>query len=494
MRTRKLFIILAVLIDHQLFAQGINKITGPLGAFHIVAGYSYSDSTGTDTVPMEYEFKFGELIIPNQEFDLSMNFQQELDSCAQWNANRIFGVLQPPTEHGIYNQPADTALYLPYPQVNYPGEIQGGQRFSRLSKLYSGYCGVILDDWNGDTSIVHQVHDAVQGKYVDANGNVCYDCIATTPYNKLYCVIYSTYAVPTAMPFIDGVSYWYHAGQDCCYDVMDNDITQLAINFPHKEIMIGIYLRNSALGWTDPVSVQYMLQHALDRYDDGDINEVTIATAYDLTTNNITAGLYDSFALSYWLDSLYFPYLGEGQGKLYDCKTGDALTGASVRVFCEARVSGDTLLRGRKLTDAGGQYQFGLWAGNRITDSTYYRIIAEKTGYVTDTAGFWIKRGDTTNIPDLSLCPAKYSGISGADNLLIFPNPTNGKCTIQMNTGQATSELEIYNMLGKKVYSTTQASTYLNVDLSSQSDGVYLVFLRPTQPGTTQKQLLLLAH
>ena len=496
MRVKIYFIAIAILVGHMLFAQSSNKITGPLGIYHIAAGHCYNDSTDNDSTIIQYQFRFGELAMPNQLLDNGFNFQAELDSCTQWNANRVLGIIQPPTEHGVYNQPLDTALYTPYAQLNGPGMIQGGQRFSKLSQLYGGYSGVILDDWNGDTSITRQVRDAVQGKYVDETGSVHSECVATTPYNKLYCVIYGTGADPAALPVIDGVSYWYYRGQNCCYTNLDADITQLRAGYPKKEIMIGIYLKNTYLGWTDPASVQYMLAHAIDRYDDGDINGITLFAGLYLLKDQMPLNEWNAFALPRWLDSLYYPYLGAGEGLIRDCTTGNTLTGASVHVFCKGRASGDTLMRSSQKTDASGRYDFGLWAGNRTTDSTYYGLIAEKSGYITDTVGFWIKRNDTTYIPGISLCPAPDSDGSGSQfNMLVFPNPTHGKFVIKAEEIEAIGgELEVYNMLGEKVYSTTQCHPYLHVDLSGQPDGVYLVLIRTANHKNIQKRLLVVQH
>ena len=488
-----------VLFIHQLMAQAFNQLPGPLGVYHISPGYSFSDTSGKDSLLEEYEFKFGELIFADQAVDHDFDFRSEVDSCVSWNANRIFGIIQPPTEGGVYNQPADTALYFPYDIENGPGMIQGGHRFSTLSKLYGGYSGVILDDWNGDTSITRKVRDAVRGKYVDANGNVYSDSIATTPENKLYIVIYGTGANPAALPVIDGVSYWYYANQNCCYANLDTDVTQLRISYPHKEIFVGIYLRNSELGWTDPSGVQYLLQHSLDRYDDGDINGITIFAGPRLNKDTMPLSEWKAFALPFWLDSLYYPYLGEGQGKISDCSTGNALPDAFVSVYCKGRVSGDTLIRSRQKTDLGGNYQCGLWAGNRQSDSTHYWLKAERTGYYTDTVGFWIKRGERTNIPSLSLCPANATGVNGINdsknNLLIVPNPSNGIFTVELTGGKPVKGLlEIYNVEGKQVYLTNLVTVHPLIDLSTQPDGIYLVKIKTRDQEFSPRQILVLQH
>jgi len=340
----------------------------------------------------------------------------------------------------------------------------------------------MLDDWNGDTSITRQVRDALQGKSVDASGNVNTNSEATTPYNKLYVVLYDTIANPSALPVIDGLSYWYVNSQNCCYANLDSDINRLRINYPGKEIMAGIYVRNTHLGWTDPVGVQYMLQHSLDRYDNGDINGILIFAGSELVKTYIPLSDWNAFQLPLWLDSLYFPYLGQGQGAIMDCNTRTTLSDVFISVYCKGRVSGDTLLRSRQKTDVNGHYQFGLWAGNRNTDSTYYWFIAEGKGYINDTVGFWIRRGDTTGIPNLSLCPGIGTGISRLnetkDKLLAFPNPTNGNFTLQWQAEETTNaRLDIYNVQGQVVYSASSIAELSSVDLSAQPEGIYLLRL-----------------
>jgi Secretion system C-terminal sorting domain len=478
-KRKLLFAGLVVLLHLQVWSQNNRKVTGPLGEYHIAAGYSYTDT----------------LAMPDQAIDNGMDFIPELDSCIAWNANRVVAILQPPTEQGVYNQPADTALYAPYPQHNGPGMIQGAQRFSRLSQLYGGFCGVILDDWAGDTSITRQVRDAVRGKYVDDAGVVHSESVATTPENKLYCVVYHTDSIPGALQVLDGVEFYNVNYQNCCLGRFDSDITTLRANYPGKEIQLGIYLKNSGVGWLQPDGVHYWLAHGLDRYDDGDINGVTLFAGVFLVKDNIPLSIWNGFDLPHWLDSLYYPYLGAGEGNLYDCTTGKPLTDGFVRVYCKGRVSGDTLFRSRQKSDANGQYHFGLWAGNRNTDSTFYWLIAEKPGYVTDTVGFWIKRGDTTFVPTVSLCPTVYSDSVGMETILLFPNPTRGIFTVLTQYGEPVGgQIEIYNMLGQKVYSAFRGYAWQPIDISSQANGVYLVVVRNQQKGFNTKQMLVLQH
>jgi len=60
----------------------------------------------------------------------------------------------------------------------------------------------------------------------------------------------------------------------------------------------------------------------------------------------------------------------------------------------------------------------------------------------------------------------------------IFPNPSNGIFTIQSSVEGSKSYVEIYNVLGEKVYSKVQPQTpkgaLISIDLSTQASGLYL--------------------
>lgn len=70
-------------------AQSANPIAGPLGVYHVSPGYTYADSTGTDTILLEDEIPFGKMAISNQASDYGFEFVPDVDSCHAWNANRI---------------------------------------------------------------------------------------------------------------------------------------------------------------------------------------------------------------------------------------------------------------------------------------------------------------------------------------------------------------------------------------------------------------------
>jgi hypothetical protein len=109
--------------------------------------------------------------------------------------------------------------------------------------------------------------------------------------------------------------------------------------------------------------------------------------------------------------------------------------------------------------------------------------------------GFWIKRGDTTYIPATFLCPPTYDDSVGAENILIYPNPTRGQFTLYtLRQEPVGGEVEVYNMLGQKVYSAFRGRDWVPVDISNQASGVYVVVVRGGPKGFNTKQLLVLQH
>jgi hypothetical protein len=64
---------------------------------------------------------------------------------------------------------------------------------------------------------------------------------------------------------------------------------------------------------------------------------------------------------------------------------------------------------------------------------------------------------------------------SNQETIKLFPNPNNGQFTIQSSVVNGNSVVEVYNMLGEKVYSQLIISnSQLTINLGSQPAGVYL--------------------
>lgn len=127
------------------------------------------------------------------------------------------------------------------------------------------------------------------------------------------------------------------------------------------------------------------------------------------------------------------------------------------------------------LTVSGGTTY--LWSNGSTTtiyftgpieaDSTI-TVVAYNSLGCSDTAHFYI----TVDIN----CPTGISEIQDQSQFQVFPNPNSGKFIIQASNGNVQSSIiEIYNVLGEKVYTQSiTKSSRLTIDLSSQPNGIYL--------------------
>ncbi len=134
------------------------------------------------------------------------------------------------------------------------------------------------------------------------------------------------------------------------------------------------------------------------------------------------------------------------------------------------------------MTSLGGIYNDGTvfqcsLAGTikKLTDFNYTRsYVYVMYGHLIeqDTAQFAF---DTTSTIDTTVGVKR---IVNSENISLFPNPNNGQFTIQLSGISGQSSVEIYNMLGEKVYSSTLPQTakgaLREMNLSTQSNGVYL--------------------
>jgi hypothetical protein len=84
---------------------------------------------------------------------------------------------------------------------------------------------------------------------------------------------------------------------------------------------------------------------------------------------------------------------------------------------------------------------------------------------------------DSVSAGPFNACgPSGIGEITSLDEQInVYPNPSNGQFTFDFNT-PVTGSMDVYNMLGEKVYSETlniKHSTF-NIDLSNNANGIYL--------------------
>jgi uncharacterized repeat protein (TIGR03803 family) len=103
-----------------------------------------------------------------------------------------------------------------------------------------------------------------------------------------------------------------------------------------------------------------------------------------------------------------------------------------------------------------------------LLGSILYGVATERGVGLYDGVIFRIDTSNTvTSINELT---------SSSGTLKVFPNPNNGKFHIEQSAEKESEVIEVYNMLGEKVYSQPlrQAQGGSQIDLSNNADGVYL--------------------
>ncbi len=77
---------------------------------------------------------------------------------------------------------------------------------------------------------------------------------------------------------------------------------------------------------------------------------------------------------------------------------------------------------------------------------------------------------------DTSACTNVITGIDAHDNVAfnLYPNPTNGIVTIQLNTFSPNAQIEVFNALGQMVITAKPTNTVTTVELPKEN-GIYLV-------------------
>jgi len=487
------------------------KYPGFLGPYHNINSTVYGGWGWPANELFQRAFNFGLNIISNESGYLGYNFQANIDSSVTvWNDNEIYAMIRPPSESGVVNQPADTSLFYPFSSGGMPGMIQGAHRISELSKIYPQIRGIVIDDFFNDlipdeisVSDVQEIKDALMGKTMLSTGLVDHNSQATTPNLKLFVVLYDEQFSGSDLPYfksvaglIDGVNF-FCANQNKDYQNFDNYINNIKMVFPGKAIISGIYIYNSNFAG-NPDGVQYILKRSIDLYDQGKINGVDLFSGAWLTESNITQARWDSLSIPPLLDSLYYPYLGEGTGKVVDAG-GHPISHALVTA--ERILNGDTIIVAQKYTQSDGEYDFGAWAGK---DSTIkYEVNVKGPSYAPATINITLQDQKEITLPNIilqnatgvlndeSAVPKKYSL---AQN---YPNPFNPSTIISYSLPKESMvKLKIYNILGQEVSTLvnklqTAGNYQVTFNAGSMPSGVYFYKLSADSFNQVKKMLLL---
>ncbi len=131
-----------------------------------------------------------------------------------------------------------------------------------------------------------------------------------------------------------------------------------------------------------------------------------------------------------------------------------------------------------------GFLKMHFWAGSTPGISTAKVYVYEPSAPANgDTLTYILVVSGGTGINDVAL-----SGL-----LNVFPNPTSGKFSVIASpafSDTKQSQIEIYNSLGEKIYSTNSPITQSHIDLSQKPDGLYFLKIK-TEKGIVSKKIVL---
>ncbi|HKO99117.1 MAG TPA: carboxypeptidase-like regulatory domain-containing protein [Pyrinomonadaceae bacterium] len=384
------------------------KYKGFLGTYHPIKGTAYGGPGWKEGELMQHAFNFGQNAILVKGSHAGYAFEENIkNSCGEWDVNRVYGIVLPPSEFGAVNQPKDSDLWKPFEKQ--PGMIQAAHRFSELSKRCPQVAGVIIDDFFNDfpkemtLENLRDMKDALSGKAIDDNGNVDNSSPATTPHLKLYIVVYEHHlnlkVEPQALELLDGVCFWMWK-QTENYKNFDDYMKTVSQMFPNKEVIAGVYVRHSK---QTPVvaSVHHMIERSIDLYAQGKINGLLIFSAVWLAQEHITKERWEELALPQMLGRVYYPFLGEGKGRVVHGKTKKPIGNALVSV--SRVVNGKLMATTRKLTNERGEYRFDGWAGASSKALVDYEIKVESDSFKPRTMRIRLRPGESTRMDDARL-------------------------------------------------------------------------------------------
>lgn len=125
------------------------------------------------------------------------------------------------------------------------------------------------------------------------------------------------------------------------------------------------------------------------------------------------------------------------------------------------------------LTSYGGTNDHGVIFKYDPLNSTYTKLF-DFNGSVSGSNPKY------TNLVEIRMGTTNIINSSNNIEFDVFPNPNYGKFSIKLNNKNVLSEanLNIYNLIGEKVFSSTiKEQKEINVDISSENKGVYIIKL-----------------
>jgi len=298
----------------------------------------------------------------------------------------------------------------------------------------------------------------------------------------------------------------YAGGQACFYQSADNGATFTNTNtglssYTTDDIVIdgtklyasaqGIYLSiNGGLNWSliSPVISSRRMDVS------GSIILVgTTTTGVYLSTNSgstwatATSGLPTNIAdvkivgTNFLVATASGVYISTNSGSTW------TITNLTISTNCIYQI-GSTLFAGCN----GGVYYStnggNTWIASNtgLTNMTVYSLTSNATYIFAGTTGYVFRRP----LSDFGLTTSVLNQNNMTADITLAPNPNNGIFTISQNNTTKT-EIEIHNIVGELIYTTTTTMSQTTIDLSRQPKGIYFVRTTDTNKSVTNKKIII---
>lgn len=391
-------------------AEPCRKRQGYTGLYHPFKGKVYAGTGINEDEDLYLAYLFGVNGILNAPDYGEYQFKENIEKhCQEFNTNLVYGIILPPSERGVVNNPSDTKLWEP---ASSPGMIQAAWRFSRLSRIYPQIKGVIIDDFwanyygNAITlEDMKNIKGALSGKKMNPDGTVDLESPATTPNLQLFVVTYGSeisHRDKNIIDLIDGVNFWLYNQQDS-YDNFDRYLNIIRAYYPDKELITGVYIHNSDYGDMSNQSISYMIDKGTKLYEKGSSPGILLFAGHWLVKNYISQERSQQIGLSDIFYSKYYPHLGEISCQVLDDETSQPLQGVKVRICSN---TAKKITAAGKTTNEQGMFRFSGYAGRSGVAS--YNFIAEKEGYGPYKGSFTLEANKTINLPSVNLKPTNW--------------------------------------------------------------------------------------
>ncbi len=385
------------------------KRQGYIGLYHPFKGKVYAGTGINEDEDLYQAYLFGVNGILNSPAYGEYPFKEDIENhCREFDINLVYGIILPPSERGVVNNPSDTELWEP---SSSPGMIQAAWRFSMLSRIFPQIRGVIIDDFwanYGNTLTLEDMKNikgALSGKKMNPDGTVDLKSPSTTPDLQMFVVTYGSeigHQDKNVMDLIDGVNFWLYNQEDS-YNYFDEYLNIIRANYPNKELITGVYIHNSDYGDMSNQSISYLIDKGMQLYEKGSSPGILLFAGHWLVKNYISRERCQQIGLSDIFCSKYYPYLGEINCQVLDDETLRPLQGVKIKIYSDTA---------RKITAAGkttneqGLFRFSGYAGR--SEGASYSFIAEKEGYEPYKGSFTLEANKTKNLPSINLKPTSW--------------------------------------------------------------------------------------